>query len=90
MGGATPLPPTMKYKQKYRTAINIAFGASLIAVSSIWLTITFYKTAQKNRDYALSLEQSQYVMVWQMDKSASDQIENRGECVIKLLKPSEK
>ena len=71
------------YKGKYKLAKTIALVASMVAIIAIYYAVTFYKTAQKNKGYAESLLDNQNVMVWQMDSSCAEQIQN-GDGIIRL------
>lgn len=76
-------------RRKYKIAKNVIIVLVIFLVSALYASYLFYGTAKDNKDEADGLRASQNVMMWFMDESASEQIQNRDECVIKLMKPND-
>ena len=73
-----------------RFAINIAFGASLIALSAIWWAIVGYQTNRQLKAQVEALRNSQNIMVWEMDESCMQQLKSSGIIRLKIEKGGEK
>ena len=67
-----------------RFAINIAFGASLIALSAIWWAIVGYQTNKQLKAQVEALRNSQNIMVWEMDESCMQQLKSSGIIRLKI------
>ena len=72
-----------KYKAKYHNALQWAITASLITIAMVWATFSFYQTANRLKDRVKALEETQNVMIWTMDKSCFDQMQNSNDGTIK-------
>ena len=69
-----------------RFAINIAFGASLIALSAIWWAIVGYQTNRQLKAQVEALRNSQNIMVWEMggDVNCMQQLKSSGIIRLKI------
>jgi len=72
------------YKPKYLLTKKIALVSSLLVIACIVTIVFLAKQTKKWKTYAGSLEDSQNIMVWEMDESCFDQIQNTSDGMIRL------
>jgi len=73
------------YKSKYLLTKKIALIASLLVIACIFAIVILAGEIRGLKTYTRSLKDSQNVMVWEMDSSCFDQIQNTSDGMIRLL-----